>query len=101
MYARLAVEYNLPLRMASQKTLERKWSSRPERPDRGPMGWSFRTTLYTGNWDPIIGMNVEETWIRILSKLQAGSNRDLYPRLHPGRGTESSHKQLADQGGRV
>jgi predicted glycoside hydrolase/deacetylase ChbG (UPF0249 family) len=71
MYARLAVEYNLPLRMASQKTLE-EYGVPDLRAQTAAMGLVFPDYFVYGELGPDYRDNVEETWIRILSRLQPG-----------------------------
>lgn len=71
MYARLALEYNLPLRMASQKTLEE--NGVPDlRYQTAAMGLVFPDYFVYGELGPDYRDHVEDTWIRILSGLQPG-----------------------------
>ncbi|MFH1965618.1 MAG: polysaccharide deacetylase family protein [Acidobacteriota bacterium] len=71
MYAKLALEYNLPLRMASQKTLEENGA--PDlRVQTAAQGLVFPDYFVYGELGEDYPNNVEDSWIRILSDLKPG-----------------------------
>lgn len=71
MYTKLALEYNLPLRMASQKTLEE--NGVPDlRAQTASLGLVFPDYFVYGELGKDYRYNVEGNWIRILSDLKPG-----------------------------
>ena len=71
-YIKLAIEYNLPLRMPSQKTLEEAGAPADLRTRAAELGLVFTDDFVYGELGSDYSENVEESWIRILSNLNPG-----------------------------
>ncbi len=82
-YARLALEYDLPLRMASQRALQR-YGFPDLREQTAARGLIFPDYFIYGELGPDYRMNVEETWIRIISRLKPGVTEIYIHAATPG-----------------
>ena len=71
-YVRLAQEYNLPLRMPSQETLEERGAPADLRTQTASLGLIFPDYFVYGVLGNDYTGNVEESWFRILSDLNPG-----------------------------
>jgi len=71
-YIRLALEYNLPLRMPSQKTLDERGAPAGLRTQTAALGLIFPDYFVYGELGKDYRNNVEETWLQKISALEPG-----------------------------